>query len=55
LTYANTCEKPRVGEFGGGAMFVTADNIVWEDSYTFVAEQVATCIRTGTGAEVECA
>ena len=26
LTYAATCSKPRVGEFGGGAVFVTADD-----------------------------
>ncbi len=27
LSYAITCSKPRVGEFGGGAVFVTADDI----------------------------
>jgi hypothetical protein len=27
LSYAVTCSKPRVGEFGGGAMFVTANEI----------------------------
>ena len=26
LTYSTTCSKPRVGEFGGGAVFVTADD-----------------------------
>ena len=39
LTYATTCSKPRLGEFGGGAVFVTADNIRWNNSYDFVAEQ----------------
>ena len=39
MTYANTCSKPRVGEFGGGGIFVTADNIVSENSYTFIEEQ----------------
>jgi hypothetical protein len=39
LTYATTCSKLRLGEFGGGAAFVTVDDIRWNDSYDFVAEQ----------------
>ena len=39
LSYATTCSKPRLGEFGGGAVFVTADNIRWSNSYEFVEEQ----------------
>lgn len=39
LTYAATCSKLRIGEFGGGAMFVTTDDIRWNDSYDFVEEQ----------------
>jgi hypothetical protein len=39
LTYATTCSKLRLGEFGGGAVFVTADDIRWNDSYDFVEEQ----------------
>jgi hypothetical protein len=39
LTYANTCSKARVGEFGGGAVFVTADEIRFNDCYDFVEEQ----------------
>lgn len=27
LTYATSCFKPRIGEFGGGALFVTAEAI----------------------------
>lgn len=27
LTWAEYCDKPRIGEFSGGAMFVTADSI----------------------------
>jgi hypothetical protein len=27
LTWAETCSKPRVGEFGGGALFVTARSV----------------------------
>jgi len=36
LTYATTCSKPRVGEFGGGALFVTADRTAWQNAYDFV-------------------
>ena len=39
LTYANTCSKTRVGEFGGGAVFVTVDEIRWNDCNDFVEEQ----------------
>jgi hypothetical protein len=33
LTYATTCSRPRVGEFGGGAVFVAADRIKWINSH----------------------
>jgi hypothetical protein len=39
LTYAATCSKPRVGEFGGGAVFVTADEIKYQNSYEFVEQE----------------
>ena len=39
LTYALTCSKPRVGEFSGGACFVTADEIRWQDGYAFIKKQ----------------
>jgi hypothetical protein len=52
LTYANTCSKPRIGEFGGGAVFVTAQEIRWQDAYDFVAEQRATFeAQTRNGAD----
>jgi hypothetical protein len=38
LTYAATCSKPRVGDFGGGAVFVTAEKIVVQDAYEFVEQ-----------------
>ncbi len=41
LTYANTCSKPRVGEFSGGAVFVTADEIQCQDAGDFVQQQRA--------------
>ena len=36
LTYATTCSKPRVGEFGGGAVFVTARTISWQNTHEFI-------------------
>ena len=39
LTYAGTCSKPRVGEFGGGAVFVTATDIKYCSTWGFVEEQ----------------
>jgi hypothetical protein len=41
LTYANTCSKLRVGEFGGGAVLVTADEIRWQSGYEFIEQQRA--------------
>jgi hypothetical protein len=39
LTYAATCSKPRVGDFAGGAVFVTADEIKWQDAHDFVGQE----------------
>lgn len=39
LSYAQSCSKPRVGEFGGGAVFVTARTIKWNDSGDFVTRE----------------
>ena len=41
LTYATTCSKPRAGEFGGGAVFVTADKICGQDAQEFIENQWA--------------
>ena len=41
LTYATTCSKLRIGEFGGGAVFVTADEIHWQNSYEFIHQERA--------------
>ncbi len=38
LTYSITCSKPRVGEFGGGGVFVTARSIQWFDVYELVEQ-----------------
>ena len=36
LTYAATCSKPRLGEFGGGGVFVTANSVKWTNAYDFI-------------------
>jgi hypothetical protein len=41
LTWASTCSKPRIGEFGGGAVFVTAGEIKRQDAYEFIETQRA--------------
>ena len=39
LSWATTCSKPRVGEFGGGALFVTAGAVAWQNAYDFIEDQ----------------
>jgi hypothetical protein len=39
LTYACTCDKPRAGEFGGGALFVTSKSIDSFDAHDWLAER----------------
>ncbi len=39
MTFAYTCSSPRVGDFGGGAVFVTAADIQWEDTDCFVEQR----------------
>jgi hypothetical protein len=39
LTYAITCSSPRVGDFTGGACFVTADEVRWEGAAAWAEEQ----------------
>ena len=41
LTDATTCSKPKVGEFGGGAVFVTADETKWDNAFEFVEKERA--------------
>jgi hypothetical protein len=45
LTYATTCSKLRLGEFGGGAVFVTASNIESFDVGDFVSGRQAAFAR----------
>lgn len=39
LIYATTCSKPRIGEFGGGAFFVTAQTVEWYTLADFIDRQ----------------
>ena len=41
LTWATTCSKLRIGEFSGGAFFVTAEEIKRQDDYQFVGREQA--------------
>lgn len=41
LTWACTCSKPRVGEFDGGAIFVTANTIKFNNSYLWLEKTKA--------------
>lgn len=42
LTWAATCSKPRAGnQFGGGAFYVTADEIKWHTVWQWLSEQEA--------------
>ena len=41
LKFACTCSKPRVGEFSGGAVFVTADSIRWDNAEAFIEREQA--------------
>ena len=47
LTYAATCSKPRVGEFSGGAVFVTATEIKQQTADDFVQQQRAALKQNG--------
>ena len=51
LGYAVTCSKPRVGEFGGGAVHVTAKEIAWEHSGDFIVlkHRIFDCIQEALG------
>jgi hypothetical protein len=39
LTFASACSNPGVGDFGGGAVFVTADEIRRNSAYDFIEQQ----------------
>ena len=39
LAFAVGCDKPRIDEFGGGALFVTAKDIQWVSTYAWIEEK----------------
>jgi hypothetical protein len=39
LSYSASCSKPRIGEFGGGAVFVTAKEVRWCNTDEFLCDQ----------------
>lgn len=53
LGYATTCSKPRVGEFGGGAVFVTARDIRWRNVDDIIAQEEAWFQASKAAAEVK--
>ena len=40
FSWADTCSMPRTDSFGGGAVFITAENIVWVDTHDWIAKQI---------------
>jgi len=46
MTWACTCSKPRLGEFDGGAIFVTADSISWMNSSKWFSQMEKRTKRT---------
>jgi hypothetical protein len=39
LTWAETCSRPRIGEFGGGGLFVTAKEVTVVNATDWVTQQ----------------
>lgn len=46
LTYAEMCSKPRVGEFSGGWVVISKDEIIYGNAYA-EAKQIARALKTG--------
>ncbi|MGE0127567.1 MAG: hypothetical protein AB7U82_05770 [Blastocatellales bacterium] len=47
LTWAETCSKPRISEFSGGAVFVTAEDIEWHGATAWICRKVAEFAQQG--------
>lgn len=45
LSFAIWCSKPRPREFGGGAVVVTAEAILYTDSWDFIRKRAGSCDR----------
>lgn len=41
IEWADTCSKPRAGEFGGGAAFITANDTKYMSTSDWIRQQVA--------------
>ncbi len=39
FTWSETCSKPRLDEFGGGACFITAENVEWNSANGWLNEK----------------
>lgn len=39
FSWADTCSKPRIDSFGGGAVFITAIDILWMNTYDWITKQ----------------
>lgn len=40
IQWADTCSKPRAGEFGGGAVFITAKKLEWMYTSNWINERI---------------
>lgn len=49
FTWADTCSAPRPNEFGGGAMFVTAQSQKFWSTASFIGEETGRYIRIRQG------
>jgi hypothetical protein len=48
LCWAEYCDKPRVGEFGGGWLAISKDEVVYGNTYAAV-DEAAEALRAGSG------
>lgn len=42
--WANTCSKPRIDAYGGGAVVITKDECHWMNSTGWAAEKIKACL-----------
>jgi len=40
VTWADSCSKMRIDEFGGGAMFITAEKVEYFSTYDFIQQKL---------------
>jgi hypothetical protein len=44
MGWANTCSKPRINEFSGGGVVITATKMYWVNSYDSLKEAADDCV-----------